>query len=210
MRLLSQPHLFCEYHRSDSERREYRHSSTTYPLLTTTTFQMLGERYCIHCGDKAFALQAGIESHMGGNYSTTGYRCTCDDAMKELAVNMAINLMDCPVAKQVALAHYKIPQKGTQPPSDFLKAIVNKEKDLRVRDLICDSNGHVYRCEADPDVFTREEMKDARSGSQFSDQQLSAFVSSVDGFVIEIMGLRVQHFEKEKGTILKRWGLNLV
>lgn len=210
MRLLSQPHLFCQYHRDGGENREYRHSSTIFPSLTTTTFRMLGAHYCIHCGDKAWAVQAGIESNMSKDYSTTGYRCTCDEAMKELAINMAIDVMDCPIAKQVALSHYKTPRKGTPPPSDFLKAIVSKEKDLSVRDLICDSNGTVYLCEADPDVFTRAEMEESRSKSPFGDEQLKAFVSSVDGFIIEIMGLRARHFEKEKGTILKRWGFNLV
>lgn len=67
-------------------------SSTDYKGLKSTTFSYNGRRHCIHCGYRANGLKEGVTYEHGyseGCFDTTGYRCSCEEATKEIAKRLA-------------------------------------------------------------------------------------------------------------------------
>lgn len=208
MRTLDAPHLFCTYHRNGSA-AEYNHSSTELPHLTTTTIMLMSSHYCIYCGDKAFPVQANFESFHSSS-ETTGYRCTCDQAMKELCIRMAIEVIDCRTAKSLAVDHYDLATKDFEPDPKFLSMILNSRKNLNIRNISDSSNGNIRLGEASTRDIRDYDLENARKKDTFySDKPFSNFVQSVDRYILEIILLRNAFFEQQKSSIQKHWGLTI-
>lgn len=69
-----------------------RYSTSQYTTLISTTFKLFSRTYCIHCGKIAKAVQGGLSNLVNGEgkyYDTTDHRCTCNDAIDEMAENLA-------------------------------------------------------------------------------------------------------------------------
>lgn len=68
------------------------YSSTKYAQLVSTTYSFGYEHYCLHCHNKAKPIQANIVNF--NDYKTTGYRCTCELAIKEISELLAHEIGD--------------------------------------------------------------------------------------------------------------------
>ncbi|MGD1527170.1 hypothetical protein [Vibrio harveyi] len=78
-----------------------RYSSSRLTTLVSTTFKLCGSWHCIHCGQKALPVQAGlVELHPSDkHYETTDYRCNCENALDEIANLIAMDMTDTSPAK---------------------------------------------------------------------------------------------------------------
>lgn len=97
----------------------HSYSSTMYPELLSSTYSFCCSHYCIHCHKAAKAVQANIEFY--GDYKTTGYRCTCDAAINEIAELLAYEIGDFKFIKPMET--YSIGKDR------YLKLIGNLEED---------------------------------------------------------------------------------
>lgn len=68
------------------------YSTTEYTCLKSTTYTFNRVTYCVHCHSKALSIQGDIEDYE--EYHTTGHRCTCIKAIKEMARLVALELED--------------------------------------------------------------------------------------------------------------------
>lgn len=71
------------------------YSSTELSSLSSSTFSFDRGHYCLHCGEKAKPIQNEVfrNSHKFRDYVDAGYRCTCDSAIKEMALLCAHTLL---------------------------------------------------------------------------------------------------------------------
>lgn len=69
------------------------YSSSEQCSLSSTTFNLRYNNYCIHCGSKAKPIQSGLSDweHLK-HYETTGYRCDCNDAFEEMIECLALSM----------------------------------------------------------------------------------------------------------------------
>ncbi|MCF2902736.1 hypothetical protein L1267_20405 [Pseudoalteromonas sp. OFAV1] len=74
---------------------EKHYSSTELNSLSSSTFSFGSGHYCLHCGEKAKPIQKEFyqKSHNFRDYIDAGYRCTCDSAIKEMALLCAHTLL---------------------------------------------------------------------------------------------------------------------
>lgn len=81
------------YNRSISD-NESMHRSTVYPELLSTTIKFCGDNFCFHCGESAKIVQQKFSHGYSYDYSTNGYRCTCDGAIDEIIDIIAHDVCD--------------------------------------------------------------------------------------------------------------------
>ncbi|MCY9864991.1 hypothetical protein OTK49_20965 [Vibrio coralliirubri] len=69
------------------------YSSTKQCSLSSTTFKLNYKQHCIHCGEKAKPIQAGLADWGYLNHhETTAHRCDCNEAFEEMIECLAITL----------------------------------------------------------------------------------------------------------------------
>lgn len=130
---MAEMNIFMTTGFAGSDRRE-RYSTKEHTELVSTTFTFSGTHYCVHCGEKAHAVQAGIRSH--NCYDTTDFRCVCDGAMDEVAKLLAYEMGNFEQFDFV-----RKPQ-SRQPSSSILKMLISKVSRLSMNDL--NANCEVY------------------------------------------------------------------
>lgn len=70
------------------------YQDTYYPMLYSSIVEVDDIRVCLHCGEDAKYGRDWVETYHGGTFLNGGYRCTCKDALKEMASRVAYDILN--------------------------------------------------------------------------------------------------------------------
>ena len=112
------------------------YSATAHTDLTSTTFMLGYHRYCLHCGNSARAVQANIAIH--DNYDDSGYRCTCEKAMAEMAERLAFEMGD--FSEELSMDRCG---SNVRISAEVIQSIVARSKSISIDLFTRSSNGKI-------------------------------------------------------------------
>jgi hypothetical protein len=108
-------------------KHEDRYQSTKFPELTSSTFKLGRQNFCVHCGAVSLPVQNTIRFFNGEfnetDYSKAGYRCTCDKAIDEIASNLAYEMSDFDPTLNPNRSSLRISDEVTQSALSVFKVI---------------------------------------------------------------------------------------
>lgn len=164
-------------------KREEHYQSTKYPELTSTTFELARSHHCIHCGSKALPVQKTIEDRFNDfvtDYIDAGYRCTCTDAIREMASNLAFTMFDFP--RSFKCNFNRIPDK-------IVTKIMEKKKTFSIDLFSAKGNGEIIAGSSNESFLSKnkDKIKLYVEDSYFHERPLAIFMdivqSEFDGFM---------------------------
>lgn len=182
----NEPHLMMDYTGTRNSKFRYRYSTTENTGLISTTVRIFGDRYCAHCGAKAFSVQAAIEKF--NNYDVTDYRCTCKSAVEEIYQRLAISLFGDSFVDKIGEKLFDLYTNKHTIKDDLLAKILANRKPLTMHDLqhYSKDNGQLFIGSVSYNVKARD-IQDARKPEQYvSNSDVRALVTAVDNYIDQL------------------------
>lgn len=158
------------------------YSSTDFTELSSTTFKLGYQDYCIHCGQKASPIQANIDDFK--DYDTTGYRCNCEAAMKEMATLVAFNMGNFPAKISPNDRQLKVSPA-------VIQGILARQTSVSIDLFTNNQNGKVISGQADTDFLSnhKDDIQYFMKDRYYDYRALSIFMKLVgekfDEFVVK-------------------------
>jgi hypothetical protein len=199
----NEPHLLMD-RCAISDNFRFNHSSTIYPEISSTTVELFGYHWCVFCKAEAANIQGNWHSSNSRNSSVTGHRCTCKGAMQEIYIRAALSLLNCEIADQLAIRHYKLWEKNDEIQEDFIRTILNKIRRLSISDVRCVGNGKITVGKAEV-PFKDHQISSARKKSIFVESGSVEFVKEVDKVIKKIWQLKRAEEKSMREKINKVW-----
>ena len=197
------PHLLMD-HCHISKNFRFSHSTTLHPRISSTTVELFGYHWCVFCNSEAASIQGNWDSSNGRNSSTTGHRCTCKGAMQEIYIRIALNLMQCSAADELAINHFKLWEKHDEIPDEFIKKTLSKLNRISLRVLTDADNGKISVGDAEV-PFKDYELASARKKSIFVQSGSVELVREVDKVIKKIFQLKRAQEKSQREKLNKYW-----
>lgn len=178
-------------------KHEDMYQSTKYHQLTSSTFMFGSVNYCVHCGKKALPVQEAIrEAGFSTDYIDAGHRCTCDDAMKEMAENLAFVSGN--------FDEYLNPNKGRMEPSEkVISFVLSNRKRIDNYALSHSCNGKVFKGKSSESFLSvnKDKIETYVEDDYWKNQPLALFLVLVDDAFDSLKKQQIEMFKKQESKM---------